>query len=140
MVFAQTIKENVLAGVASMKGINQMLLSKTTDQERLAITNAISGMTDRITTATISYTGKAGFRDSEEYIRDFRGWTSAAGKTLLIEVSAVGGRFTLDFLQPFSSPIYVNAFLRELEDNGIKYDLQDMMKLDLPNIKLPWSE
>ena len=48
MVFAQTIKETVLAGVASMKGINQMLLSKTTDQERLAITNAISGMTDRI--------------------------------------------------------------------------------------------
>lgn len=41
--------------------------------------------------------------------------------------------------QPFSSPIYVNAFLKELEDNGIKYDLQDVMKLDLPNIRLPWS-
>ena len=140
MVFVQTMKKNVLAGVASMKGINQMLMSKESDQERLAITNAISGMTDRITTATISYTGKAGFRDSEEYIRDFRGWTSGAGKTLLIEVSAVGGRFTLDFLQPFSSPLYVNAFLKELEENGIKYDLQDVMKLDLPNIRYPWAE
>jgi hypothetical protein len=140
MVFAQTIEETVLAGVASMKGINQMLMSKSTDRERLAIVDAISGVTDRVITATVSYVGKAGFKESEDYIRDFRLWTSAAGKTLLIEVSAVGGRFTLDFLQPFSSPIYVNAFLKELEDNGIKYDLQDVMKLDLPNIKLPWSE
>lgn len=35
---------------------------------------------------------------------------------------------------------YVEAFLKELEDNGITYDLQDVMKLELPNIKLPWSE
>ena len=140
MVFVQTMKKNVLAGVASMKGINQMLMSKESDQERLAITNAISGMTDRVTSATISYVGKAGFQDSEDYIRDFRLWTSAAGKTLLIEVSAVGGRFTIDFLQSFSSPLYVNAFLEELEDNGIKYELQDVMKTELPNIRYPWAE
>ena len=136
MVFVQTMKKNVLAGVASMKGANQMLMSKTSDQERLAIVNAISGVTDRLITATVSYVGKAGFKESEDYIRDFRLWTSAAGKTLLIEVSAVGGRFTIDFLQPFSSPLYVNAFLAELEDNGIKYDLQDVMKLELPNVRL----
>ncbi len=140
MVFAQTIQKTVLTGVASMKGINQMLLSKATDQERLAIVNAIGGVTDRVITATISYVGKAGFLESEEYIRDFRLWTSGAGKTLLIEISAVGGRFTIDFLQPFSSPLYVNAFLEELEDNGIKYDLQDVMKTELPNVRYPWSE
>ena len=59
---------------------------------------------------------------------------------LLLEISAVGGRFTIDFLQPYSTSIYVNAFLRELEDNGIKYDLQDVMKLDLPNVRYPWTE
>ena len=36
-----------------------------------------------------------------------------------------------------SSPVFVNAFLKELEDNGIVYDLQDVNKLELPNIKLP---
>ena len=46
----------------------------------------------------------------------------------------------IDFLQKFSSPIYVNAFLKELDDNGIVYDLQDVQELDLPNIKLPWTE
>ena len=140
MVFAQTRDEVVLAGVASMKGVNQMLMSKATDQERLGITNAIGEMTSRIVTATVSYVGKAGFRDSEDYIRDFRLWTSGAGSSLLLEVSAVGGRFTIDFIQPFSSPVYVNAFLAELEEQAIRYDLQDVMPLDLPNVRLPWTE
>lgn len=139
MVFAQTTDEVVLAGVASQKDINQMLMSKTTDQERVGIANAIGDMTSRIVTATVSYVGKAGFTDSEDYIRDFRLWTSGVGTILLLEVSAVGGRFTIDFHQPFSSSIYVNAFLAELEDNGIKYDLQDVRKLELPNVQLPWS-
>jgi hypothetical protein len=55
-------------------------------------------------------------------------------------MSAVNGRFTLDFLQTFSSPVFVNAFLRELEDNGIEYDLQDVLGTELPNIRLPWTE
>ena len=62
---------------------------------------------------------------------------------LTVEISAVNGRFTLDFLdflQTFSSPVFVNAFLKELEDNGIVYDLQDVNKLELPNIKLPRTE
>ena len=78
-------------------------------------------------------------KEAEKYIRDFRSWTTATGRYLCIEIAAVNGRFTLDFLQPFSSPIYVNAFLKELDDNGITYDLQDVMKLELPNIRLPWS-
>ena len=140
MVFAQTIREKVLAGVASMKGVNQMLMSKESDQERIGIANAIGDMTNRLVTSTVSYVGKAGFQDSEDYIRDFRLWTSSTGTSLLLEVSAVGGRFTIDFHQPFSSPLYVNAFLAELEDNGIKYDLQDVMKLELSNIRYPWAE
>ena len=140
MVFAQTIREKVLAGVASMKGVNQMLMSKESDQERVGIANAIGDMTNRLVTSTVSYVGKAGFQDSEDYIRDFRLWTSSTGTSLLLEVSAVGGRFTIDFHQPFSSPLYVNAFLAELEDNGIKYDLQDVMKLELSNIRYPWAE
>lgn len=140
MVFAQTMDEPVLAGVASQKGINQMLISKTTDQERLGIAKMIGDMTNRIVTATVSYVGKAGFMESEEYIRDFRGWTNSTGTSILLEVSAVGGRFTIDFIQPFSSPVYVNAFLTEFDENGIKYDLQDVMKLELPNVNLPWSK
>jgi hypothetical protein len=32
------------------------------------------------------------------------------------------------------------SFLKELKENGIVYDLQDVNELELPNIKLPWTE
>ena len=140
MVFAQTQEENVLMGVASIKGINGLILSKETDQERLGVAGYINALAGRVVTATVSYVGKANYREAEQYIRDFRLWTSSAADGLTIEISAVNGRFTLDFLQTFSSPVYVNAFLKELEENGIVYDLQDVNELELPNIHLPWTE
>ena len=140
MVYAQTQEETVLAGVASQKGINQMILSKESDQERMGLASYISNMAKGIMTATISYVGRANYKEAEKYIRDFRLWTSQTGNCILVEISAVNGRFTLDFTQAFSSPIYVNAFLKELDENGITYDLQDVNLLELPNVKLPWSE
>ena len=56
-----------------------------------------------------------------------------------IEISAVNGRFTLDLIQSVSNPLLLNAFLKELDENGITYDLQDVRLLDLPNIRLPWT-
>ena len=140
MVFAQSQEESVLMGVASTSGICRMILSKDSDQERQGIAGYINNLASRIVTATVSYVGKANYREAEKYIRDFRLWTSPSSNDLLIEISAVNGRFTLDFIQQFSSPIYVNAFLKELEENGIVYDLQDVNELELANIKLPWTE
>ena len=51
----------------------------------------------------------------------------------------MNGRFNLDFLQTFSNPVFVNAFLQELDDNGIVYDMQDVNDIELPNIRLPWN-
>lgn len=139
MVFAQTQEEVVLAGVASNWGMVQMLLSRESDQERLETVSYINSITARLVTATVSYVGKANYREAERYIRDFRLWTSSTGAPLLVEISAVGGRFTLDIIQKFSSPIFVNAFLEELEENDIVYDLQDVSRLELPNVRLPWA-
>ena len=140
MVFAQTMEENVLAGIATQNGIAQMILSGQSDQERIAVAEMINEMTNDLITATVSYVGKANYRESEKYIRDFRQWTYSTGKSILIEISAVNGKFTLDFTQPFADPLFVNAFLKELEENGITYDLQDVMKLEIPDVKLPWKE
>lgn len=139
MVFAQAQEDNVLMGIASFKGINGMLLTKESDQERLGIASYINSLASKLTTATVSYVGKADYKEAEQYIRDFRLWTSPLGNDLLVEISAVNGRFTLDFLQPFSNPLFVNAFLKELDENGIVYDLQDVNELELPNIQLPWT-
>ena len=140
MVFAQVQEEKVLMGVASFKGINDMLLTKESDQERIGVASYINSLAAKLTTATVSYVGKADYKEAEQYVSDFRLWTSPLGNNLLVEISAVNGRFTLDFLQSFSSPVIVNAFLKELDENGIVYDLQDVNELKLPNIKLPWTE
>lgn len=140
MVFVQTMEEAVLAGVASQKGIIQAILSKQESQERVAVAQMIGNLSGKILSGTVSYVGKANFKGAEKYIRDFRAWTHGTADNILIEISAVNGRFTLDFLQPFRSPIYVNAFLKEFEENGITYDLQDVMKLDIPDTRLPWRE
>ena len=140
MVFAQTQEEDVRMGVASIKGINEMLLSKESDQERLKVAGYIQALAGRAITATVSYVGKANYREAEQYIRDFRLWTSSAADGLTVEISAVNGRFTLDFLQTFSSPVFVNAFLKELEENAIVYDLQYVNELELPNVELPWTK
>ena len=140
MVFAQNQEENVLMGVASQAGITRMILSKESDQERMGVAGYINSLASRVITATVSYVGKANYREAEQYIRDFRLWTSPTANGLTVEISAVNGRFTLDFLQTFSSPVYVNAFQKELEENEIVYDLQDVNELELPNINLPWTE
>ncbi|MBR1659316.1 MAG: hypothetical protein IJ705_03260 [Oscillospiraceae bacterium] len=139
MVFAQSMEETVLAGVASACGISRLFLSKESDEERLGVAAFVNSLAGRVITATVSYVGKANYRGAEQYIRDFRAWTSSPANGMAVEISAVNGRFTLDFLQDFSSPVYVNAFLKELEENHIVYDLQDVNALELPNILLPWT-
>lgn len=91
-------------------------------------------------TVSVSYVGKAEFGESERYVRDFSLWTSTATNGMTIEISAVNGRFTLDFIQVFSSPVFVDAFLRELEENEIEYDLQSVHELEHSNILLPWTK
>ena len=117
-----------------------MILSKQNDRERLAVAQMIGDLSSRILTATVSYVGKANFKGAEKYIRDFRLWTQSTGDGILIEISAVNGKFTLDFTQPFRSPLYLNAFLSELDENGITYDLQDVNQLDIPDIGFPWRK
>ena len=143
MILAQTRDEALLSGLNAMNGISRLILSGKTDQERKSIAEQIlSKNTRRILTADVTYVGKANFREAESYIRDFRTLTSptGGGSVPIIAISAVNGRFVIDITQPFSSPVYVNAFLRELEENGLTYDLQEVSRLELPNVRLPWLE
>ena len=137
-VSAQTQEEIVLAVVAAQNKINQAILSKETDQERLGVVAYIDNLDNQILTAVVSYVGKANYQDAEKYIRDFRVWTFKPVNRILIEISVANGMFNLDFVQPFTSPIYVNAFLKELDEHGLEYDLKDVNELELSNVKVPW--
>ncbi len=141
MVFAQTDERSVLQSVNSQKMVYQIFRSMQTDEERAAFAKKVSELTSHTITATISYVGKADFKEAEKYIRDFHLWTCPPSEnTVLIEISAVNGRFTFDIIQPFSSPIFVDLFLNELKKNGINYTLHDAAELKLANIALAWNK
>ena len=85
-------------------------------------------------TGVISYVGKANFGDSEKYITDFRTATDSP-TSILVEIAAVNGKFYLDFIQNFKDERYLNAFKKELDELKIKYEVKDLIKLDLPRMK-----
>lgn len=133
MVKMQTSDQIALIGIAAQKGVIQMILSKETEQERFALGRMINAATDAKITATVSYIGKAEFGKAEEHIRDFRVCTGGSPNTLAIELSAVNGKFYFDFIQPFSSTVFLDAFLNQLRENGITCDLMDKEEIRLPN-------
>ena len=136
----QTNDDAVLSAVKATNAFISQLIDMPTDKERLDAMAAADEHLGSAMTAVISYVGKAGFGDAEKYIQEFRTLTRCPDKGIIAEISAVNGRFFIDIIQPFSDPLYINGFLQELEQNGIAYDLHDPVKLQLPNIKLPWSE
>lgn len=140
MVYAQTQEDTVLAGVSSDRDFVHRVRSLDTDWERVALLDEAMRQIGCNFSATVSYIGKANFREAEQYIRDFRTWTSTTTAPLILELSAVNGRFTIEFIQTFSDPALMNALLAELDENGIRYDLQDVTELSLPNVILPWTE
>ena len=135
---AQENEEMVLSGVAHMAGLTKMLLAKGTHKERLEMMAKVDEAANRFAAANVSYVGKANFGEAEKYIKEFHAW-SATVMDITIQISAVNGRFTLDFMQKFESPVYLNAFLRELADNGIVYELQDKQIRSLPAFRAPWQ-
>ena len=135
----QTTKEAILSGISDLKEFNKTLLNMESDEDRHSFAASSIDITKYMTSAVVSYVGKANFGEPEKNIRDFRSLTTPLGDVLLIEIAAVNGFFSIDFIQPFSTPIFVNAFMNELSDYGVDAKLRDKTRLDLPNIRLPWD-
>ena len=53
---------------------------------------------------------------------------------ILVEVSAAGGSFCISFMQMFAEDNYLNAFLNELSQQGIDYEIADRHKVILAPI------
>ena len=138
MTILGTDEDAVLGGAARQKANALRYITLASDAKRRELAESESAAMLRSQTATVSYVGKAGYGWMERYIKDFR--TFALGEVpLLIEISAVNGWFSLDFIQHFSSFIYADAFLEELRRNGIDYHIRAVKKLGIPNVRLPWS-
>lgn len=138
MVFAQTLDENVIANQQTMNQNCRVLRSLKTDEARAAFVRKDDAYLSGVLTATVSYVGKADLGDAEPYIAGFRTLAFPMVEGMLIEISAVNHRISLDIMQNFSSPVYLDAFLASLAENGIPYRFDGGKPLYIPCVELPW--
>ena len=139
LVSVQTKRENVIAIAAEQKAMLEAILAQPTDEARKTFAGKMAEMSDSSITAGVSYVGKANLGEAEKYVIDFRTYTNSIGKTPIVEISAVNGRFMINFIQPFEDDRYIKAFLGELESNHISYSLLDEVEVKLPGLSLPWN-
>jgi hypothetical protein len=112
-----------------------LMLSKEKDINKARMIAAKNKETmGDLVSGVISYVGKANFGDAEKYITDFRTETDCPSP-ILVEIAAVNGKFYLDFIQNFKDEKYINAFKKEMDELKIKYEVKDLIKLDLPRMK-----
>ena len=102
---------------------------------------------DRMTsyfTATVSYVGKTDMGDAEYYIQEFHVLPSTAlpssATPLTLELSAMNGSFYVNFMQYFENDCYLNAFIQELRDNNINYDVLYQEETKYPGMADHWKE
>ena len=84
-------------------------------------------------TVSLSYVGQAAMGPAERYVREIQ--TEATSlHAILAEVSAAGGSFCISFMQMFAEDNYLHAFLDELCQQGIGYEIADRHKVRLAPI------
>ena len=84
----------------------------------------------------VSYTGQWRHPALAKYIREF--WTHAPGALpFVIEIKSISGNLFLSVLQSFREECYLNAFLRQLERNGIPYTVAKTAVNDIAAFPMP---
>ncbi len=139
MVFAQSREESVLEGLKHINRNARELIGLRTDGERLAATGRNARALKQLLTATVSYVGRARLGDAERYVQEAHLVANALFEEMLIEVMSIKGKFFLDISQNFASSVIADAFIKQLEENGIRYEDQGRGSLVLPKVCLPWN-
>lgn len=83
-------------------------------------------------TFMLSYTGKANFGEAEQYMKSMHVDMDSPDIGIVVEISALRGKFFIDLMTDFPEDLYLNAFCRELDDLGIVYEKEDSKPLVNP--------
>lgn len=85
-------------------------------------------------TYKVSYVGKAALGDAEQYVSSIDSCLDISGAGIMVEVNSVHGTFHLSFMQEFAEDVYVKAFLRQLEQEGIPYKADGGVPFQTPGV------
>lgn len=81
--------------------------------------------------------------DAEFYVQEFHALPSTAlpscATPLTLELSAVNGSFYVNFMQFFEEEDYLRAFISQLRENNINYDVLYQESTKYPGIVCPWA-
>ena len=141
MVTLQSDDDMVLDEIREYQSLMEHLKTLGSDAERQALCQKRMRQLSGCFTATVSYVGKASFGEMERYIQENEALPSTALPSshvpLTVEMSAVNGYFFLNFIQYFQESDYFSAFIRELRDNALDYDVLNVAEARYPQIELP---
>ena len=151
-----TLQATCFRGMVTLQSDKEMVLDEIRDYQALmAHLEGLDGhrarqdccvhrmeSLSRCITATVSYVGKSSLGDAEFYIHDHNALPSTALPSthvpLTIELSAINGYFFLNFMQFFHEDDYFSAFVSQLRENNIDYDVLDLMDANYPRVELPF--
>ena len=141
MVTIQTDNDMILEDIREYQELVRYLKTLETYSERKAYCTEQMRRLSGCVTAIVSYVGKAGFGDLEQYIQEYEALPSTALPSmhvpLTIEMSALHGYFFLNFIQYFAEEDYVSMFIRKLRENNITYDVLNEAQARFPRVELP---
>ena len=142
MVALQSDDEMVKRDVREYQELMDTLAQMPTHEERHAYCVELSHKKSRMLTATVSYVGKVDMGDAEFYVQEFHSLPSTALPScempLTLELSAVNGSFYVNFMQFFEGDTYLRAFIRQLRENNINYDVLYQEQTKYPGFVCPW--
>ena len=142
MVALQTDADMVRKEVKEYQDLMHVLATMPTHEERHAYCKKLSDEKSRMFTATVSYVGKVNMGEAAKYVQEFHVLPSTALPScetpLTLELSAVNGCFYVNFMQFFEGEEYLTAFIKQLRENDINYDVLYMEPTKYPGFISPW--
>ena len=118
MIVTQLNPDNVLADFYAFKErMDQLEMLPTIAARRQALT-ALVEFPDLMGTCGLSYVGKANFGAAERYVREMFTKVSSPFE-ILLEVSAISGKFDITVLYHFATDAYLDAFIDEARQIGL---------------------
>ena len=137
MTFIQSDEDRVVPGMAAnAAGLKQAALAAQSVEEKKELFGQMFNGGEGLITFLVSYTGKWKHPQLGDHMLEF--WTHPPNTfSLMAEIAAAGGKIFLSIQQRFREDCVREAFLKELSDNQIPWELKRVMASDIADFPEP---
>lgn len=134
MIMIQGQDENIWQSVKGNLKINERIHAMPDMKSKRMMTQQIVESCVGLDTFKVSYVGKNHMGAAEKYVKGMHVVLDMNRNNMMIEVSAVHGWFHLTFQQNWAEDVYVKAFLRQLDKEGITYKTKEGQTIKVASI------